>query len=303
MDKIAIIIVHYNTPLDTRNCLESLEKIDTAGFEFKTFVVDNGSKENLILPHKKFKSVEVIRSNTNLGFTGGNNLGFRYASENFNPDYFLLLNSDTLVKTDFLVKLHNTLKTTPKMGLVSPKIYFAPGNEFHQHSYKKNELGKVIWFAGGIIDWRNLQTTHIGVDEVDRGQFDHLQSCDFVSGCCFLIRRETLATAGVFDERYFLYYEDTDLTRRVHRLGLELGLCQESVIWHVNGGSSEGSGSDLQVFYQTRNRLLFFFTHGTWRNKLTVLHFMLHLLTKGSRVERLAAAKFLRGHFGKEVII
>jgi GT2 family glycosyltransferase len=302
MDKIAIIIVHYNTPSETKNCLESLSALETHGFEVKTFVIDNGSKDIFTLG-KKYKNVEVVRSNTNLGFTGGNNLGFRYSSDNFNPDYFLLLNSDTLVKPDFLQKLYEDLKTHHDVGLISPKIYFAPGCEYHLASYKKNELGKVLWFVGGSVDWSNLQTLHVGIDEVDRKQFDYFRESEFVSGCCFLIRREVLATAGVFDERYFLYYEDADLTRRVKKLGLKLATCHEAIIWHLNGGSGGGSGSNTQVFYQTRNRLLFFFDHGNLRQKLTVLKFALRLLTKGNRVEKIAARKFFLRQFGKEVVI
>ena len=109
MDKIAVIIVHYNTNEDTKETLESLAKIDTSGLLVRTFVVDNASKQPLVLP-KQLKNVQLIRSDTNLGFTGGNNLGLAVASKSFNPEFFLLLNSDTLVKADFLQLLYRELK-------------------------------------------------------------------------------------------------------------------------------------------------------------------------------------------------
>lgn len=302
MDKIAVIIVHYDTDEDTKACLESLSVIDTDDFEFQTIVVDNASKEHFVLP-RKYKNVEVIRSDTNLGFTGGNNLGFRYASQHYNPDFFLLLNSDTLVKPDFLVQLHRCLQNQPSYGLVSPKIYFAPGCEFHLASYQKSVYGQIIWFAGGVIDWRNLQTFHLGVDELDRGQFDDLTTCDYVSGCCILVRREALAVSGIFDDDFFLYYEDTDLSLRIREANWQLGFCPAAIVWHKNGGSSQGSGSPLQNFYLTRNRLLFFSRHGRFRVRLRAWRLAFQLLRHGQSVERKAAWRFLLHQFGKEVVV
>lgn len=303
MDKIAVIIVHYNTDLDTKACLESLSSVVTDNFEFRTIVVDNASKEHFVLPKKHQSQVDLIRSDTNLGFTGGNNLGFRYAIKNYNPDYFLLLNSDTFIQKDFLVKLYHCLKNNPQVGLVSPKMYFAPGCEFHRQSYSKAEIGKVIWFAGGVIDWRNLQTFHLGVDEVDRGQFDHLTTFDYASGCCMLIRREALAAAGIFDDNFFLYYEDADLSLRLKENGWQLAFCPESIIWHKNGGSSQGAGSPLQNYYLSRNRLLFFLRHGSWSVKFRALRLAKRFYFHGDKIEKKAARNFFSRRFGKEVII
>ncbi len=302
MDKIAIIIVHYNTDDDTRECLDSLEEIETDNFKLRTIVVDNASKAHFLLS-KKYKNTELIRSDTNLGFTGGNNLGVRYASEHYNPDFFLLLNSDTLVKKDFLKNLYHCLKSNDKYGLVSPKIYFAPGKEFHHKSYKQSMRGKIIWFAGGIIDWRNLQTFHLGVDELDRGQFDQIKNFDYATGCCLLVRREALAVSGIFDDDYFLYYEDTDLSLRLSENGWQLGFCPQAIIWHKNGGSSQGAGSPLQNFYLTRNRLLFFSRHGKPKVKLRAWRLAWHLYFHGSEIEKKAAQKFFLKQFGKEVVV
>lgn len=302
MDKIAIIIVHYNTEADTKQTLESLAKIDTTGFLVQTYVVDNASKDIFVLP-KHLKNTQVIRSDTNLGFTGGNNLGLQVASKTFNPEFFLLLNSDTLVDKDFLGQLYRQLKAQPEIGAIAPKTYFAPGCEFHRHSYQEEDLGKVIWFFGGIIDYSNLSCFHLGVDEVDRGQFTHQSDFHFLSGCCLLVRREVLSVSGVFDDRYFLYYEDADLSLRIKKAGFLLALCPTAIIWHKNGGSTSGSGSSLQHFYLTRNRLLFFFTHGNWWIKLRTLKLAWHFWRHGSPVEKKAARNFFLRHFGKQLIV
>jgi GT2 family glycosyltransferase len=303
MDKIATIIVHYNTEVDTKETLDSLSLIETEGIEHQVFLVDNASREPLALS-KNRKGVNLIRSDTNLGFTGGNNLGFAAASKTFNPDYFLLLNSDTTVKPDFLLRLYERIKVNPDLGLVSPKIYFYPHCEFHRNDYKKSELGKVLWYAGGVIDWRNLQAFHAGVDELDRGQFDSGNApMDYATGCCFLVRREVLATTGVFDDQYFLYLEDVDLSYRIKRAGFRLEMEPQAVIWHKNGGSTQGSGSDLQTYYQTRNRLLFFMTYGKWQVQQRVWRLAWRLWRHGSRVEKLAAKDFFTRTFGKRVAI
>ncbi|MBQ6449401.1 glycosyltransferase family 2 protein [bacterium] len=305
MDKIAIIIVHYNTDEDTRETLKSLQDLRTGELEVRTFVVDNASKEPFTLKKddKNNKNIRIIRSDSNLGFTGGNNLGFATASKEFNPDYFLLLNSDTLIHPDFLVNLYNKLQQKPEWALAVPKIYFAKDCEFHRDSYRADDRGRVLWYAGGSIDWDNLLTIHLGVDEVDRGQFDQAREVDFATGCCFLVRREILASIGDFDDRYFLYYEDVDLCQRVIAHGHQIGYVPESIIWHKNGGSTAGSGSDLQTFYQTRNRLQFFFTHGNLMVRQRVIRLAIRLLTHGSRVEKLGARNFLLQKLGKQVAI
>jgi GT2 family glycosyltransferase len=303
MDKIATIIVHYNTPDDTNNALASLAKIRATQLDHQIYVIDNGSKE-VYQPDQTYPNVHLFRSDTNLGFTGGNNLGFSRAKKDFNPDYYLLLNSDTLVKPDFLRHLLTYLDDHPKVGLVSPMIYFAPGYEYHQHSYTKSQLGKVIWFAGGVIDWPHLSAFHQGVDEVDRQQFSLYPSQPaFLSGCCWLMRREVYEVLGGFDERYFLYFEDTDFSLRVKKAGFQLGFCPASQIWHVNGGSGGGAGSDLQRYYQTRNRFIFYWTHGHLRARLTTLRLALQYLLGADRTLKIAAQHFFTHHSGKQVYI
>ena len=259
MPQVAIIIVHYNSDAETRACLESLKHVKTDAAEFSVVVVDNGSKEVFDAPKSQQPVRTVIlRSDTNLGFTSGNNLGIEHAFANFNPDYICLLNNDTTVDPAFLNHLVSCLEKNTQAALVTPKIYFSPGREFHTESYTKADRGKVIWFAGGSVSWDDFRAFHRGVDEVDYGQFDQVQSTEFATGCCMLIRRSVLEQFGLFDPRYFLYLEDVDLSLRFRHAGYELLLCPDAKIWHVNAGSTGGAGSPLQTYYQTRNRLFFF---------------------------------------------
>lgn len=304
MDHISIIIVHYNSDKDTKECLYSLENIKTNGYRVSVVVVDNGSKKQFVLPKSlRNKRLEVIRSEANLGFTGGNNLGIWYARKNYNSDYFLLLNNDTYVKPDFLNELYDSLQKNEKKGLICPKIYFAKGFEFHKRSYARKSLGKIFWYAGGSIDWLNLRAFHRGVDEIDRGHFDKQDKSEFATGCCMLIPREIVETVGLLDKRYFLYLEDVDYSFRVKRAGYPILFCPQSIIWHKNAGSTGGAGSAVAQYYQTRNRLYFIFKNAPWRSKLTALGLAFRKLTTGSALEKQAVTDLLLARMGKQPIL
>ncbi|HCC84077.1 MAG TPA: glycosyltransferase family 2 protein [Candidatus Pacebacteria bacterium] len=304
MDLISIVIVNYNTPQDIRGCLDSLFQVKTSDFKFNVIVVDNGSKKSLQLSSKYLDhGVHLLRSESNLGFTGGNNLGISHAIKAYQSDYVLLLNSDTVVAPDFLSFLYHQLKTNPKAGLAAPKIYFYQGFEFFNKSYPSTDKHRVIWYAGGSVDWVNLASFHRGVDEVDRGQFDQLTESDFATGCGVLIRRELIERVGILDKRFFLYSEDVDYSLRIKRAGFSVLFVPESVIWHKVGRSSGGAGSRLQQYYQTRNRILLTFKHGPLVAKITAARLMIQWLLSGNMTERQAVLDFIFGRFGKQTIV
>lgn len=306
MDHISVIIVNFNGDKDTHECIASLAKSElNREFKFNVVVVDNASKEPFKLSSSEQKmEVELLRSDSNLGFTGGNNLGITQARDKFNSDFFLLLNNDTVVDPEFIKNLHKCARNHPRAGLVNPKIYFTPGKEFHLSSYTKEERGQVIWFAGGSIDWRNLVAFHRGVDEVDRGQFDYqVDAQDFATGCALLIRRELVETIGLLNDDLFLYLEDVEYSLRAKRAGFEVLFCPESVIWHHNAGSSGGAGSKLALYYQTRNRLATFMSYGFPREKITTLHLIWQILVTGNATQREALRDWVQGHMGKKTIL
>ncbi len=101
--------------------------------------------------------------------------------------------------------------------MVGGKIYFEKGYEFFKDKYKDDQRGKVIWYAGGKIDWNNVYGVARGVDEVDKGQFERVEDTDFATGTCMLLSRKALREVGMFNERYFMYYEDTELSVRMKK--------------------------------------------------------------------------------------
>ena len=301
---VSVLVINYDGQEDTLDCLKLLQKIKHPNFTFSVIVFDNGSKEPFV-PQTRFQpeNTTVLRSDANLGFTNGNNSAYKYAVEHDNPDYILLLNNDTVVDPNFLVELLACATQNEKVGLVTPKIYFYPGREYHQDSYTKAEKGKVLWYAGGSIDWKNLDAFHRGVDELDRGQFDNQATSDFGTGCTILIPKTVIDQVGFFAEDYFVYLEDVDLCQRMQLAGYPIYFCPHSVVWHKNAGSSGGAGSPLHQYYQTRNRLYFFIRYGSWRTKLTTISFAFRLLMSGSNYERKGVIDWLIGAMGKQAVM
>ncbi len=302
---VSVILVHFNNNRTTNTCLHSLSQIVTPGYSCQFVIVDNGSLRNYILP-KSFRNSKkfiVIRSDANLGFTGGNNLGIHFAVEKNNSQFIFLLNNDTTIEKYALRNMLRLLEANSMVGIVSPKIYFSPGKEFHQKSYKATDRGKVLWFAGGCIDWNHIIAFHKGVDELDIGQFDSVTETEFATGCAVLIRREVLEKIGFLDKRYFMYLEDVDLSLRAKKAGYQLAFCPSAVVWHDNAGSSGGSGSSLHVYYQERNRYLFAVTQGTPAVLLIVFRLQLQALLSGNPIRRKAVIDFYLRSFGKQALI
>lgn len=284
MRSIAIVILNFNGKKDTLECLKSIQNLETDDFELLTIVADNGSKKEFSPPvggsEFRMGELKIIKNKENLGFSGGNNVGIRYALKN-KADYILILNNDTVVDKNLVLELVKMAQSDERIGIVVPKIYFAKGYEFHKSRYKENEKGKVIWYAGGVMDWRNVIGVHRGVDEVDRGQYEKVQETDFASGCCMLVKREVFDKVGLFDERHFLYYEDSDLSQRAKRSGFRIIYSPKAVLWHKNAGSAGGSGSELQDYYITRNRLLFGMRYAPFRSKISLLKESFRMLFTG----------------------
>ena len=305
MGKVAIVILNWNQPQLTIDCLRSINCSKTDGkIKVEIVLVDNASQKKnremlnswLEASKNKLKVViKLIENKANLGFTGGNNVGIRYALRH-KADYVFLLNNDTVIKSDCILNLWKTFKNK-EAGIAVPKIYYAPGFEFHKKRYQPKEKGKVVWYAGGKIDWNNILGKHIGVDEVDRGQFNKVKQVDFATGCAMMVKKEVFRRVGLFDERFFLYLEDLDFSYRVQKAGFKILFNPQAVVWHKNAGSSS-SGSALQRYYITRNRLLFGRKYASVKMKLLLLKQALSNLRKGSEVEKRAIKDYFWGRFG-----
>ncbi len=299
MKSVFAVTINFNTEKETLGWLASMKKLDTSGIDLHLVIVDNASVHPFKLPEKEnAENVTVLTSDENLGFTGGNNIGINYALEN-GADYLLIINNDTFADENLLTSLVSALEEDEAVGLAVPKIYFAKGHEFHKERYAKDELGKVFWYAGGFTDWNNVTSVHRGVDEVDHGQYDKKEKVNFASGCCMFIKREVFKKVGIFDDKYFLYFEDADLDERIHNSGYSIIYAPKAILWHINAASSGGSGNKLQDYFMARNRMLFGMRYAPFRTKIALFRESIRLFFSGRPMQKKGIKDFYLGKFGK----
>lgn len=294
--KIAFITVNFHSDDDTYDVVSQLEKnILPENTDLVIYTVDNSISGALRRNLSKHKHSVYLESPGNIGFAAGNNIGFKQAIKD-KSDIIVLINNDTVVPPDLVKNILASPIGASNVGVVGGLIYFAKGFEF-QSNYKQSDLGKVIWYAGGKHDWDNVYASHMGVDEVDKGQFDKVKATDFVTGCLFIIRTDVLEKVGLFDERYCLYFEDSDLCARVKKAGYRLIVDPEIKLWHKVAQSS-GIGSPLNDYFLTRNRLLFGVTYASFRTKFALIREAIKKLLIGTPAQKIAIKDFFTGNLG-----
>ena len=242
---LSIITVNYYGFKDTCELIESLPLNDES---LEVIVVDNASNNDEATDiAQRFPQVIVIRSHQNLGFAGGNNLGIQAAK----GKYLFFINNDTLfrckkedVRRKMLQPLIDRLDSSPKIGMVCPKIRFSWGNQ-------------LIQYAGYTpLSQITLRNQSIGYGEDDHGQYDTPHPTPYAHGAAMMVKREVVEKAGIMPECYFLYYEELDWSMMIRRTGYEIWYEPTSTIYHKESQTT-GQQSPLRTFYITRNRLLF----------------------------------------------
>lgn len=250
ISKVSIIIVNWNGWQDTLECLDSLKKIIYQNYE--VIVIDNGSENDSVSQLKNYlaennppvggHNSRFIILDSNLGFAGGNNIGIKYAL-NSGADYVLLLNNDTIVAPDFLDELVRAGEIDARCGILGPKIYFESD---------KNR----IWFGGGCFSWfgggRHLEYGAIDKDPADK----KTKEVDYMTGCCFLIKRAAIENIGLLNEDFFLYYEDTEWSLKARKNGYKIIYVPSSHIWHKVSRSTKPETNKKVFYYHLRNALL-----------------------------------------------
>ena len=203
-------------------------------------MVDNASKnQEAEVIAKRYPQIKVIKSEQNLGFAGGNNLGIRAA----HGKYIYLINNDTLFKDFNIQALINKMESSPKIGIVCPKILFAWGTNS-------------IQFAGYTNLSRIFVRNHaIGFGEKDHGQYNTAHPTPYAHGAAMLIRHDAIDKVGLMPECYFLYYEELDWSMMFRRAGYQIWYEPKSTIYHKESQAT-GQDSPLRTYYLTRNRLL-----------------------------------------------
>lgn len=263
---VFIVVLNWNNASDTIDCLASLASIEYSNFSVA--VVDNASVDDSLERIREYAkdnsaySLDIIENSENSGFAGGNNKGIDHALQN-GAEYVLVLNNDTKVEPSFLSRLVDEAEKSKSAGIVTPAIYF---------SDKPDKL----WFGGSSkISW--LRMEHLIENELAEKELPStakLVETDFLTGACMLIKREALKDIKGFDERYFLYFEDADISFRVKKKGWKLLWTPNAKIWHkVSATTLPQAGAPLMNYYNMRNIMLLARTHAPF----LVRGFYMHL--------------------------
>ncbi len=234
--KLSIITVNYNGLTDTCALIESVPFNEN----MEVIVIDNDSKQDeASFITQRYPYVKTIRTDKNLGFAGGNNVGIKEAK----GKYVFLINNDTVFKEFNTEPLIKRLESSPTIGIVCPKIRFA---------WRTNP----IQYAGYTpLSRTTVRNQSIGFSEEDHGQYDTARPTPYAHGAAMLIKREAIEKIGLIPEDYFLYYEEIDWSMMFSKAGYEIWYEPACTIYHKESQST-GQDSPLRTYYITRNRLL-----------------------------------------------
>lgn len=238
MKELSIITINFNGLDDTCALIETIPNNDN----LEVIVVDNASNNQEAEANaisNKFPYVKVIKSEKNLGFAGGNNLGIKAAQ----GKYLFFINNDTVFKEFNIQPLIDRLESSPTIGMVCPKIRFAWGNN-------------PIQFTGyTLLSKMTVRNQAIGFGEEDLGQYDTPHPTPYAHGAAMLIKREAIDKTGLMPECFFLYYEELDWSMMFTRAGYQIWYEPKCTIYHKESQST-GQNSPLRTYYIVRNRLL-----------------------------------------------
>lgn len=261
--KVFVVILNFNGAKTLQNCLAAVFQSDYPGLE--VIVVDNNSTDGSLEEARiKYSKAHFIKNSKNVGFSKGNNVGIRYALEKF-ADLVFILNNDTVIEKTTISDLVRTASMNKRIGITSPVILGSDNNS--------------IWFAGGKIDWNKMRTVH------ETEKLSSLPySTQYLSGCAMLVKKEVFKEIGLFDERFFLYYEDADFSLRARKAGFDLIVDPSAHIRHLEQSNSENTS---KTYWLVLSGMLFFNIHASFVRKL-----WLYLYTALRKMKNLSDISF-----------
>ena len=237
--RVYIVVLNWNGWRDTLTCLASLGRLTYPSYQ--VVVVDNGSTDESV--HRirdAYPHVVLLETGRNLGFSGGNNVGIRYALER-GADYLWLLNNDTKADPHALTAMVEVAERDPKIGAVGSVLYYMDQPERVQ-----------AWGGGRVNMWWGVArhfTTPVPAERIH-----------YITGASLLIRREGLEEVGLLDEEFFMYWEDADLGFRLRKAGWKLAVASNARVWHKETASL-GKKSPILDEYFNASAVRFFRRH------------------------------------------
>lgn len=254
--QLSIIVVSYNTSSLLKQCLSSVYKVlssDGISKKAEVIVVDNASTDDSVkMVKKEFPRTKLIINKKNLGFAKANNQGIKLAK----GKYILLLNSDTKVKKGAFLNLLQVMEKDRDIGVVGGKLLNKDGSIQPSVGFFPHLIKVFLWmsflddipFVAGLVkpyhvEWKDL--------------YKEEQEVDWVSGACFLVRKEVVGKAGLLDEKIFMYGEEMEWCWRIKGAGFSVVYTPEAEIFHYKEkSSSTGQKAGIDKEFST---LIYFY--------------------------------------------
>lgn len=260
---IGVVTVLFNSDDVLPDFFESLARQEEV--KYRLYVIDNsktdsGCRLSRQLSERYGIDSKIIFNNFNGGIARGNNQGIELAI-NDDCTHILLANNDTFFEDEKILKKMLAILEKGLADLITPKIKYFGTNR--------------IWCAGGrMLDWRGT-TRHIGDGEIDAGQFNKPKYITYAPTCFMMFRKNILKSKNPMDEKYFVYYDDTDFIWSSRISGLKLYYMPEGELFHKVSYSTGGDDSDFSVYYMSRNRAYFILKNLPLFKKIFALIFLL----------------------------
>ncbi len=256
MVKVSVIVLNWNGKQYLQDCLKSLSKITYKNLEI--IVVDNNSSDGSVAFVKKsFPHIRIIENKKNYGFAKGNNIGFAVSK----GEYVLILNNDTKVTPDFFSPLLEDFKKNSDIGCLQPQIRIL------EHEKLLDGVGAYLTFTGFLYHFGYLK---------DRSQKKYTTKKEIFSakGAAMLLRRSAIEKVGLFDEDFFIFFEETDLCFRLWLAGYKVVYEPKSVLYHVGGGDTTSSDSykyEKRMYLSFRNMMCCYLKNFGTKNMMEIL--------------------------------
>lgn len=282
---IGIVTVLFNSEDVLPDFFESLARQEDV--QYRLYVIDNsktdiGSQLSRGLAERYGVEAEIVFNDMNVGVAKGNNQGIALAQRD-GCSYIALANNDIEFKNPkLLAELVQCLEER-QFSAVVPKILF-------------HGISNTIWFAGGRFSRIRATTPHLGEGQTDTGQYDRVRQIEYAPTCFMLVKSGVFEQIGAMDEKYFVYYDDTDFAWRMKQHKLKLGLSPQQVIEHKVSHSTGGGESEFSLYYGSRNRLYFIKKHYAGPVRLlATAYFLCTRAVKAALLTRAKRLSMLRG--------
>lgn len=243
---VTAIILNWNGKADTLSCLSSLKE-QTVPLDL--VVVDNGSEDDSEAAIRQtHPDITLLQTGRNLGYTGGNNVGIRHALAT-GATHIFVVNNDVVFDPHCVAELLADCLAHPNAAAIAPKSLYQSQPDR-------------IYFAGGRL-LKTGSAVHVGLGQPDGPEFDQPGNTDWITGCALFGIRQAFEQIGLFDDRYFLLFEDVDWSLRAREAGMPLRYAPTARLWHAGSKTFGGKRGPAYQYYFTRNGLLFLERHSS----------------------------------------